>query len=161
MKSIERYKLEGHPFVVFVMCGIPGSGKSTWVQENHNDLPFVSRDVVRTKLGYTAEGEKAVLTNGQEAEVTREEYFQMAKLGMKKKSFCVDDTNGSKYRKELLTALRSYNAYIIGVNMDTPLEVCINRRRGQIPASKMEQIALKHRPLREDEVDELITVKGY
>ena len=163
MKSIERYILEGKKFVVFVMCGLPGSGKSTWAKEKHPDLPIISRDIVRAKLGYTESAdEKAVLTNGQEREVTREEHFQLAKLANKKKSFIIDDTNTQpKYRKELLATLRSYGATIIGVNMDTPLDLCIKRRDGQIPAEAMKRIAAKALPLRKEDVDELITVKGY
>ena len=132
MKSIERYILEGSKFVVFVMCGLPGSGKSTWAKENHPDLTIVSRDVIR------------------------------AKLAKKKQSFIVDDTNSiPKYRKELLQTLRNYGAKIIGVNVETPIEVCINRRRGQIPKETMERLAAKRLPLRKEDVDDLLNVKGY
>lgn len=162
MKSIERYILEGSRFVVFVMCGIPGSGKSTWAKENHPDLPIVSRDILRAKLGFTKDSdEKAVLTAGQEKQVTTEEYFQIAKYAKKRQSFIVDDTNVvPKYRKELLSTLRNYNAKIIGVNIDTPVEVCISRRKGQIPEDVIRRIYSKRLPLRKEDVDELINVKG-
>lgn len=163
MKSIERYILEGSKFVVFVMCGLPGSGKSTWAKENHPDLTIVSRDVIRAKLGFTKNAdEKAVLTAGQEKQVTTEEYWQISKLAKKKQSFIVDDTNSiPKYRKELLQTLRNYGAKIIGVNVETPIEVCINRRRGQIPKETMERLAAKRLPLRKEDVDDLLNVKGY
>lgn len=163
MKSIERYILEGSRFVVFVMCGIPGSGKSTWAKENHPDLPIVSRDVIRAKLGFTKDSdEKAVLTSGQEKQVTTEEYFQIARYAKKRQSFIVDDTNVvPKYRKELLSTLRNYNAKIIGVNIDTPVEVCISRRKGQIPEDVIRRIYSKRLPLRKEDVDDLLNVKGY
>lgn len=163
MKSIERYKLEGSKFVVFVMCGLPGSGKSTWASENHGDLPIVSRDIIRAKLGFTSSAdEKAVLTAGQEKQVTTEEYWQIAKYAKNKQSFIVDDTNSvPKYRKELLSTLKTYGAKIIGVNVETPVEICINRRRGQIPPSVLERLAAKRLPLRKEDVDELLTIKGY
>ena len=162
MKSIDRYLLEGSKFIVFVMCGIPGSGKSTWAKKNHPDLPIVSRDIIRAKLGFTSdEDEKAVLTGGQEKQVTTEEYFQIAKYARKKQSFIVDDTNVvPKYRKELLSTLKSYGAKIVGVNIDTPLETCIERRRGQIPEDVIRRIYNKRLPLRKEDVDELINVKG-
>lgn len=162
MKSIERYILEGSRFVVFVLCGIPGSGKSTWAKENHPDLPIVSRDIIRAELGYTKNSEeKAVLTSGQENQVTTEEYFKIAKYSKKKQSFIVDDTNTvPKYRKELLKTLKNYGAKIIGVNIETPLEVCISRRKGQIPEDVMKRLAAKRLPLRKEDVDELINVKG-
>lgn len=162
MKSIDRYKLEGKKFVVFVMCGIPGSGKSTWIQKKHPDLTVVSRDIIRAKLGYTENAdEKAVLTSGQEAQVTTEEYAMIAKLAKKKESFIVDDTNTGKWRKGLIQTLHGYHAYVIGVNVNTPVEVCINRRRGQIPESVMYQLARKALPIRKEDVDELINVDGY
>jgi len=163
MKSIERYKLEGTKFVVFVMCGLPGSGKSTWTKEKHSDLPIVSRDLIRAKLGFTKDAdEKAVLTAGQEKQVTTEEYWQIAKYAKKKQSFIIDDTNSiPKYRKDLIQTLRTYGAKIIGVNVETPVEICINRRRGQIPEEAMRRIAAKRLPLRKEDVDELIEVKGY
>ena len=163
MRSLQSYILEGKKFVVFVMCGIPGSGKSTWAKEKYPDLTIVSRDEVRAKLGYTKNSdEKAVLTAGQEKEVTTEEYSQIAKLAKKRQSFIVDDTNTTpKYRKNLISTLKGYGAYVIGVNITTPLEICINRRRGQIPASVMEQLFRKALPLRKEDVDELLEVKGY
>lgn len=163
MKSIERYTLEGSKFIVFVMCGLPGSGKSTWAKEKHPDLPVVSRDIIRAKLGFTKDAdEKAVLTAGQEKQVTTEEYWQMAKYAKKRISFIVDDTNSiPKYRKDLIHTLRNYGAKVIGVNVDTPLEICINRRRGQIPPEVMERLDRKRLPLRKEDVDELITIKGY
>lgn len=161
--SIERYKLEGKKFVVFFMCGLPGSGKSTWAKEYHGDLPVVSRDAVRAKLGYTSSvDEKAVLTNGQEQEVSQEENYQIAKLALKKQSFVLDDTNTvPKYRKNMLASLRSYGAHIIGVNMNTPVETCIERRRGQIPAEAIRRISARLQPLKEEDVDELINANGY
>lgn len=163
MKSIERYILEGAKFVVFVMCGLPGSGKSTWAKEKHPDLPIVSRDLIRAKLGFTKDAdEKAVLTAGQEKQVTTEEYWQIAKYAKKRQSFIVDDTNTiPKYRKDLIHTLRTYGAKVIGVNVNTPTEICINRRRGQIPADAIERIARKMLPLRKEDVDELIEIKGY
>ena len=162
MKSIDRYILEGSKFVVFVMCGLPGSGKSTWCKEKHGDLPVVSRDIIRAKLGFTnSADEKAVLTSGQEQQVTAEEYWEIAKYSKKKQSFIIDDTNSvPKYRKNLLSTLRSYGAKIIGVNMNTPVEICIERRKGQIPADAIRRMAAKMLPLRKEDVDELLTIKG-
>ena len=36
---------------VIVMCGLPASGKNTWVAEHHPGLPVVSFDDARTELG--------------------------------------------------------------------------------------------------------------
>lgn len=162
MKTLESYKLTGSKFVVYLMVGIPGSGKSTWIKENQPKLPVVSRDIIRAKLGFTSSAdEKVVLTSGQEHQVTTEEHFQIAKLCKKKQSFVIDDTNTGRYRKDMISFLKGYGATVVGVNMDTPLEICINRRRGDIPESAMRAIARKFIPLGSKEVDDIINVKGY
>lgn len=163
MSTIDRYKLEGHKIVAFVMCGIPGAGKSTWVKENHPDLVMISRDIIRAELGHTANAdEKAVLSNSIENEVTREEYSKIAKCVKQKRSFIVDDTNTNpKYRNNLIETLKSYGVYIVGVNVVTPLNICIERRAGQIPEIAMIKLYERQVPLQSSDVDELITYNGY
>lgn len=162
MSTIDRYKLEGHGIVVFIMCGIPGSGKSTWAQENHSDLELISRDIIRAELGHTSSAdEKAVLSADLENKVTAEEYARITKCIKMKRSFIIDDTNTNpKYRKNLLDTLRSYGIYIVGVNVVTPLETCITRRRGQIPEEVIERLYYRQVPLAPTDVDELITYNG-
>ena len=163
MRSLESYILEGNKFIVFVMCGVPGSGKSTWAKTNYPELPIVSRDMIRAKLGYTSSvDEKVILTNSQENEVTEEEYYQISKYAKKKQSFIVDDANSfPRYRKRLVETLRNYGARVIGVNINTPVELCIKRRNGQIPEEAIRKIAIRRSPFKEEDVDELINVDGY
>ena len=33
------------------MSGLPGTGKDTWIQEHHSDLPMISLDDIRKELG--------------------------------------------------------------------------------------------------------------
>lgn len=162
MKSLDAYKLMGNNFIVFVLSGIPGSGKSTWCKENYPQLPVVSRDAVRANLGYTSSSdEKVVLTNGQENEVTVEEYSQIAKYAKKKQSFIVDDTNSiPRYRKALIKTLKDYGAYVIGVNVSTSLENSISRRKGQIDEIVIRKLYERYVPLASYEVDELIEFKN-
>lgn len=163
MNTVDRYKLEGHDIVAFVMCGIPGSGKSTWVQKNHPDLMIISRDIIRAELGHTSSAdEKAVLSAELENQVTTEEYAKIAKCIKNKRSFIIDDTNTNpKYRKNLIETLRSYGVYIVGINVVTPLDICIFRRDGQIPVEVMERLYCRQVPLSDSDVDELITYRGY
>ena len=37
-------------FKVYIMIGIPGSGKSTYVKNNLADIPMISRDIIRIEL---------------------------------------------------------------------------------------------------------------
>ena len=54
--------------------------------------------------------------------------------------------------------LHKYNAYVIGVNVNTPVHICIERRKGQIPKNVMQRIAKSVCPLEESEVDYIINV---
>ena len=85
----------------------------------------------------------------------------MAKLCKKKQSFVIDDTNTGKYRKDLIKFLHLYGATVVGINMETPLEICIERRMGQIPEAAMRGIYRKMIPLRKQDVDDLVNIKGY
>lgn len=40
---------------VILMCGLPGTGKDTWIRANHPELPVVSLDDLRQELGVEAE----------------------------------------------------------------------------------------------------------
>lgn len=148
-------------YIVYLMVGIPGSGKSTWAKENHSELPIVSRDIIRAKLGFTKDAnEKAVLTREQEDLVTQYEYNEMKEHCDKKQSFIVDDTNTSSFRSKLIDFLHSNGAYVIGVNINTPLDVCIKRREGQISAEVMQRLFSKKVDLKPEEVDVLIEIKN-
>ena len=159
MKDLKSYILEGKSFNVYVMCGLPGSGKSTWVKENHPEAKIVSRDIIRAELGFTKDvDEKAVLSKEQEEQVTKREHELIRKYAMKRKSFAVDDLNTGCYRKDLIRILKKYGAHVIGVNVTTPVETCIERRKGQIPADILHKIADKMQYITKDEVDELVNI---
>ena len=36
---------------VYVMCGLPGSGKDYWIKKNHPELPMIALDDVRKEMG--------------------------------------------------------------------------------------------------------------
>lgn len=158
--QIMTEKLESKQ-VVYLMVGIPGSGKSTWCKNTHPDLPVVSRDNIRAELGYTKDSnEKAVLTRDQENQVTNAEYKKIFDLATDGKDFIIDDTNTGIYRKNMIDKLRKLNLKIIGVNLKTPLSTCIERRKGQIPEYIMHKLYAKKIDLKPGEVDEIINVEG-
>jgi len=39
---------------VILLCGLPGTGKDTWIRENHPDMPMVSMDALRAEMGVPA-----------------------------------------------------------------------------------------------------------
>lgn len=146
---------------VYLLHGLPGSGKSTWAQSNHPDLPIVSRDVIRAELGYTnSSEEKARLNREQESKVSLEENRKIQNLINQKEDFIIDDTNlRKKYRTPLINTLWSAGYYVVGVIFDTPLNVCIKRRSDQISPAVMKELWKGMDKLGESEVDEIIDVK--
>lgn len=115
---------------VWIMFGIPGSGKSTWIKKNKPNLPVVSRDLIREKFGIQGKYKGSPMF---EYEVTLEHRRQTDKLLKEGKEFIIDDTNLGSYTSSLFRYLRLNGASeIVGVIIKTPLEVCI-KRRPEIP----------------------------
>lgn len=145
---------------VWIMIGIPGSGKSTWIKNNLPGVNVVSRDIIRAKLGYCKEGEKVLCTYEQEMEVTRVEREMMERFCDEGKDFVIDDTNTNGFlRDDLLKFLRSKNVKLSAVELTTPLNVCIDRRDGQIDADVMKKIHSYASSPNKDDYDEYITIE--
>lgn len=146
----------------FLMVGLPGSGKSTWIKNSlPSDVVVISRDIIRYKLGYTSGvDEKAVLSRAKENSVTSYERAMIYNNLRKGNDIVIDDINTGKYRKEMIDLLHSYGAEVIGVRMNTSLDTCIKRRDGQISAANMKDIQNRMIPLMDDEVDSVIDVIG-
>ena len=161
MIILRQKEYSGRRPIVYLLCGLPGSGKSTWCRENHPFLPVVSRDIIRYELGYTSDpSEKARLSESQENKVTIEENKRIQDLIRSKKDFILDDTNlRKKYRTPLINTLESAGYYVVGVVFETPLSVCIRRRSDQIFPAVMQKLWNGMDRLDDSEVNEIINVK--
>lgn len=107
IKSLEQKVPE-----VIVLIGMPGAGKNTWIEEfrltleGRNDYVVISRDDIRSELGFCEEGEKVVLSHDKEEQVSKVFNERFIKAISEKKNVILNNINLRKtYRdayKELL-----------------------------------------------------------
>ena len=128
---------------VYILCGMPGAGKSTFCKNNFPTCKVVSRDIIRFELGYTySVDEKYVGTKYQEQQVTIRENELINEYLEAGYDIVLDNMNGGQYLKPTVENIKSIapNSKIIGYNIVTPLEKCIERRKDQISEGVMRNI---------------------
>ena len=128
---------------VYILCGMPGAGKSTFCKNNLPNCKAVSRDIIRFELGYTSSvDEKCVCTKHEEQQVTIRENELIKEYLEDGYDIVLDNMNGGQYLKPTVEYIKSIapNVKIIGYNIVTPLEKCIERRKDQISEEVMRNI---------------------
>jgi predicted kinase len=107
----EEYHKDEPTVWVHFMIGLPGSGKSTYVNEflkTHPDAVVISRDMVRAELGFCEEGDKCVLDKEKEAEVSRACDSKLLKAVSQGKEVILDNMHTKKkYRDNVKDLLKS------------------------------------------------------
>lgn len=158
--EVNKLKLEGKDNLwnnvsdntakMYVMIGIPGSGKSTYAEalretEKTNglsSLPIVSRDTIRIEMGLCGYGEKCIGTPKQEDEVTRLMKKKIQDYASNGMSFIIDNTSlKRKYRKEYFDYAKKYDIVPIYVYVEAPsLEENFKRRDGEIDSTIIQRM---------------------
>lgn len=121
-------KKEIRDFQIYVLCGIPGAGKSTWAEQHMREKPIVSRDAIRFSL----------IEDGEDYFSKENEVFNTfieSVVGACKSFDCavVDATHISKAsRRKLFRALDGrikgrYDTTMIYFNV--PLGTCLQRNK--------------------------------
>lgn len=115
--------MTGH---LIMMCGIPGSGKSTFAKqmiENDENIVYISRDVIRFSL--IKPNEKYF---SKEKEVKQTYFKQLRENLIKGKTVIADATHLSpKSRQALISGIGYNKMQVTAVWFDVPLEVCLKR----------------------------------
>lgn len=132
---------------LLVMCGVPGSGKSTWASKfvNENNAIVVSRDAIRFSL--LEEGEDYF---SHENEVTEKYYEELRNLLKSNKyEYVIADAthNTGRARTNMLREVMPSGgaSEIIPVYFNIPMEVCKERnnlRKGlaKVPEDVIERM---------------------
>lgn len=110
--------------VLIVLCGLPGSGKSTYAKyvTESGHFECVSTDQIRKELY----GDENIQGNGKK--VFNTAFKTLRTYGLFHKHCVFDATNLTpKARKRIMKECRSYYNLIVCKYIDTPLDVCLHR----------------------------------
>jgi predicted kinase len=127
------------------MCGLPGSGKSTYIKEElPKNVNIISQDYIRQELGIMKDDEhKAIGNSEQEKEVTRICLERIDKVIKERKDFVIDNTNVKTGRvQNYYDKLKKANANVQIIIIDTPKEICKERRKEYIPEKVIDDMKL-------------------
>jgi predicted kinase len=133
---------------LFLLIGVPGSGKSTWAKRSLVECPqmqLISTDAIRGLLF----GDQGI--QGSWLLIWQEIQRQLQQAIILRKTTIFDATNAqSAHRREVIALARDLGfREIIGIWADTPVWLCLARnqkRHRQVP----EEVILRmHRQLRE------------
>lgn len=123
---------------VYVMCGVPGSGKTTQSKRMAEELGLArfSFDEMRC--------------------IRQEEFLRPALAAMREgKSVILDTTNlRANVRKKLLQALEGVSCRKVVVFMDTPLEECLHRNANREAKLHERVIVSLHQSVQKPTIDE-------
>ncbi len=124
---------------IVLMAGLPGTGKDTWIHENLPDIPMISLDVLRVKLGISP-GEN----QGEVIAAAREEAREYLR---KKQPFVWNATNLLEmHRSSQISLFEDYGASVRTVFLETEWneELRRNRERQEIvPENVIENMLSK------------------
>lgn len=148
---------------VFVMIGLPGAGKSTYIEEivkkdGIKKYDVISRDLVRIKLGQCKPDEKYLGTPEEEEAVTEEFNRELMAAIKKGSTIFIDNMNTRrKYRDNYKNLLKGYKIKWVYVYVQAPsLEDNIKRRTGQVPEDSFKTMTARVEWPSASEYDELI-----
>lgn len=124
------------------MCGIPASGKDTYVTNHLANQPVVSMDQIRENL--------KIDPRDNQGQVIQTALEQARVCLRKRQDFVWNATNLSKLAREKIISLcRAYDAYVTIVVMTTPWDLCVQRnskRKSPVPPQVLTNMLSKWEP---------------
>lgn len=147
---------------VYVMIGLPGAGKDTWIAQNLPDThKVVCRDDIRAEMGLCNAGEKIVGSREQENLVSALFDTKLKEYARAGEDIAINNINlVRKYRMGYKRVLKDFDVNWIYVVVEAPdLDTNKKRREGQIPPEVFDRMVKYYEPPTPDEYDEIIYAK--
>lgn len=126
---------------LFILCGIPGSGKSTWAEKFLRDtmgVAIVSTDQIRLAC-YGVEYDAKI-----NSEVFKTAYSNIEFFLRRGENVCLDATNlHAKYRQDVIKIAQSYSAKVIAIKFPISVSTALKRiedRERKVPADVIIQM---------------------
>ena len=139
-----------------IMCGLPGSGKDSWLEKHRSELPVVSLDAIRKELKIAPTGNQGVVI-----QTARERCRQHLR---DRKDFALNATNTTRQIRNLwIDVGADYNARIELVYIEPNIETLFEQnsaRAARVPQKVIQQLIDKLDPPTLAECHELVTVIG-
>jgi len=124
---------------VILLCGLPGTGKDTWINKNYADYPVVSLDGIREEFG--------ISPVGNQQEVARIAKSRAKQYLRENRSFVWNATSITPdIRSQLIDLFVRYHAYVKIVFLETEWEENLRRnvnRADCVPESVIERMLTK------------------
>lgn len=131
-------------FHVYMMSALPGSGKDTYIRQNHPDLPIISLDDIRKELKVKPTDKKA---NGTVVQLAKK---RAKELMAKNQTFVWNATNiTTQLRGQLIDLFESYGGKVIIVYIEVPYKTLIkqnNNREEIVPQVVIDRMIGKLEP---------------
>ncbi|MEG4054301.1 MULTISPECIES: AAA family ATPase [unclassified Microcoleus] len=122
---------------VFLMSGLPGSGKDYWIRENLPNLPVISLDALRLEMNISPEKNQSEVV--ERAKQRAKEYLRSGT------SFVWNATNTTKQmRQQLIDLFAAYKARIRIVYIEVPIAEIQDRNRSRtapVPEAVIQKLA--------------------
>lgn len=127
---------------VILLCGLAGAGKDFYAKRNFPDIPQISLDQIRSKMGFV---------HGDNQGAAIQEAYEQARVFLRKKqNFIWNATNLTvQLRAKTISLLRSYKAKVVIHVLDRPFDLICEQnknRKESIPHSALETILYKFEP---------------
>ena len=146
-----------------VLCGMPGSGKSTWA--DNLGMPVVGSDRELERFA-EAEGKSydSIFIEHQKA-ATRLMNIAVEEHKVSKRDFVWDQTNLSVNKRAKVLRTLAPDYYVVCVYFNTPESVCEDRRLQRIGKTIPDEVveflhASLEKPTLDEGFDKLIEVRG-